>query len=92
MLTTTFAIFLGICLVFFALAKLRARPGFDAFALGICLAATPFFARYVPLAPGAGRDLLTVALFLLVATLGTVAGGGLKPREGDDHHHHPHEH
>ncbi len=91
MLTTALAIFVGVGLVFFALAKLNARPGFNALALGLFLAATPLFSPHVPLPPGAWRDVATVIAFLVVASLGTALGGGLKPRD-DDHSHEPHEH
>lgn len=88
-------VFGGVALAFFALSKANARPGFNALALGLCLALTPTFARAVPGQPGDRHNLETVALLLVTATLGTALGGGLKPRLHDDHDHDhsaPHSH
>ncbi len=82
----------GVVFVFWALAKTNARPGFNAFALGLFIAATPFFSRFLPLHPGIGRDVGTVFLFLVAASLGTALGGGLKDREDGHDHEHSHDH
>ena len=95
---TTSAIILCVAIVgvFFALSKFNARPGFNALALGALLAMIPLLARLLP-GRGDSRDTMTFALLLVLATVGTVLGGGLKPREDENHdhdHHHgmsPHE-
>ncbi len=93
-MTSFLTLFFGVGLVFYALAKLRARPGFNALALGLFLAATPFFSQRMPPQVGAGswRDLATVTLFLVASSLGTALGGGLRAREDDHDHSHPHTH
>ncbi|MBV9851857.1 MAG: hypothetical protein JO250_19495 [Armatimonadetes bacterium] len=82
-------IFVGVGLVFFALAKGSARPGFNAFALGVCLAATPWFSHRLP-GRGDTRDVGTVALLLAAASAGTALGGGLRPQEDAHDHNHAH--
>ncbi len=79
--------FAVVALVFFLMAKFEARPGFNAIGLGIVLAMTPLFR---PLMPGHGnlRDAITVFLMMLVASIGTALGGGLKPRDDDHDHDH----
>lgn len=84
-------IFAGVGVVFFAMAKGHARPGFNAFALGACLAVTPWFSRHLP-GGGDGRDILTVALLLAAASAGTALGGGLKAEAHDHDHSHDHSH
>jgi hypothetical protein len=80
---TVFAI---VGVVFFLMAKFNARPGFNAVALGIVLAMTPLFS---PLLPGHGdlRDATTVFLMMIVASIGTALGGGLKPHDDPDPDH-----
>ena len=78
------AIFSAVTVIFFAMAKINARPGFNALFLGLLLAATPLFSPYLP-GNGDARDALTVLLQLVAASIGTALGGGLKPRI-DDHH------
>ncbi|MCW3058427.1 MAG: hypothetical protein JWQ02_248 [Capsulimonas sp.] len=89
---TTPAIIMSIAIVgvFFALAKLNARPGFNALALGILLAFIPLLSLALP-GHGDSRNTMTFVLLLVLATVGTVLGGGLKPRD-DDHHDHDHDH
>ena len=82
-------IFLGVGLVFFALAKLNARPGFNAFALGIFVILIPWLSSRLP-GHGDKRDALTFALLLLAASAGTALGGGLKPHAHDHNHGHTH--
>lgn len=94
-MTGMLLVFGGVVLAFFALAKLNARPGFNAFALGLCLAITPQFARAVPGPTGDWRNVEAIFGLLVAASLGTALGGGLKPREGHDHDHdhgEPHHH
>ncbi len=84
-------IFLGVGLIFFGMAKGNARPGFNALALGVCLAATPWFSHHLP-GRGDGRDIGTVALLLVSASAGTALGGGLKAQDHDHEHTHDHAH
>ena len=89
---TTSAITMSVAIVgvFFALAKLNARPGFNALALGLLLAMIPLLAQLLP-GHGDARNTMTFVLLLILASIGTALGGGLKPRE-DDHHDHEHHH
>ena len=84
-------IFLGIGLVFFALAKLHARPGFSALAVGIFVILIPGLSPRLP-GQGDGRDLLAFVLLLVAASAGTALGGGLKPEAHDHDHDHGHDH
>lgn len=84
------ALIIGVVLVFFGLARFHARPGFNAIALGLFVAATPAFSRFAP-GQGPVRDAITVAITLAAASLGTAIGGGLKDSH-DDHQHHDHSH
>lgn len=84
-------IFVGVGLVFFALAKGNARPGFNAFALGLSIVMTPWFSHRLP-GHGDERDALTFVLLLVAASAGTVLGGGLKPDEHEHDHNHVHPH
>ncbi|BDI28464.1 hypothetical protein CCAX7_005150 [Capsulimonas corticalis] len=90
MTTSAITISVAIVAVFFALAKFNARPGFNALALGLLLAFIPLLARVAP-GHGDARNTMTFVALLVLATMGTVLGGGLKPRE-DDHHDHDHHH
>ena len=85
-------IFIVVSGVFFALAKMNARPGFNAFALALLLAFTPSISSHLP-GNGDSRDLSAVALFLVAASIGTALGGGLKAHDEEhDHHHESHGH
>ena len=81
--------FLGVGLVFFALAKLNARPGFNAFALGVFVILIPWLSLRLP-GQGDERDGLTFVLLLAAASAGTALGGGLKPQAHDHDHSHDH--
>lgn len=88
-MTFNVAVFVAVAMIFFLLAKFDARPGFNAITLGIILAATPVFSKLLP-GHGTTRDAATVFLMMLVATVGTALGGGLKARPDDHDHGHAH--
>jgi hypothetical protein len=78
---------LVVAAIFFVMAKINARPGFNAILLALLLAFTPTFSHVLP-GQGDSRDMLTVAIFLISATVGTALGGGLKARHDDHDHDH----